>query len=75
MLYQELVTTAKKLPYRQKLQLLEELAHSLRADMPLPDTRPSSLARVRGMLKVEGASPTDQELADEYANYLSEKYT
>lgn len=74
MIYQELVTSIKKLPLEQRLSLMEVLAQSFRDDLPAIATRSSSLARVRGMLKVEGIIPTDQELADEYTDYLFEKY-
>lgn len=74
MTYQELVTTIKKLPPEQRLSLLELLVESLRADIPTQVARPSSLARIRGMLKVNGPIPSDEALAEDYTNYLIEKY-
>ena len=70
MIYQELVTTVKRLPLQQRLRLMEELAYSVRAELPVEGKRPSSLARVRGMLKVEGEPPTDQELIDDRIDHL-----
>lgn len=74
MIYQELVTSIKKLPPEQRLSLMEVLAQSLRADLSAQVARSSSLVRVRGMLKGEGKLFTEQELADEYTDYLIEKY-
>jgi hypothetical protein len=74
MTYQELVTTIKKLSPEQRLSLLELLAQTLRADIHPGTPRSSSLARVRGMLKVDGQLPTDEELSDDYADYLTKKY-
>jgi hypothetical protein len=31
--------------------------------------------RLRGMLKTEGSPPTDEEVKDDYINYLAEKYS
>ena len=74
MTYQELVTSIKKLPLEQRLSLIEVVTQSLRTDLPVKSTRTSSLERVRGMLKVEGVLPNEQELSDEYTEYLVEKY-
>lgn len=60
MTYSEIVHTVKKLPYEQRLSLIEMLAHSLRNEKSQPDSQTSSLERVQGMLKVEGISYTDR---------------
>jgi hypothetical protein len=74
MIYTELVETVRKLPYEQRVSLIEVLAHSLKSEGPVERKRPSSLARVRGMLKVDGPIPTDEELEEAYTDYLIEKY-
>ena len=74
MTYQELVRTIQILPLAERLSLLEVLAQSLQADMQVEGGRPSSLDRVRGMLKTNGPAPSDQELEEDYTNYLIEKY-
>lgn len=74
MTYQELVVSAKKLSPEQRLALMTELAQSLQMEMSMQRERPSSLARVRGMLKVEGGTPTDEELTNDYADYLIKKH-
>ena len=74
MTYQELVVTIKNLPLEQRLALIEVVAQSLRADMTVQGERLSSLARVRGMLTGEEEQPSDDELTDDYTDYLIKKY-
>jgi hypothetical protein len=75
MTYQEIVRTIQTLPLTERLSLLEVLAQSLQVDIEVKDTYESSLVRVRGIFKADGPAPTDQELEDNYTNYLIEKYT
>ncbi len=74
MRFQELVKSIKNLQPEQRLSLLEILAKSLREDFPSRGKRPSTLSRVRGLLKTERPMPTSKQLADEYTDYLIEKY-
>jgi hypothetical protein len=74
MTYQELVKTIQALPLEERLSLLEVLTSSLQADFPRKVARPASLAEVRGMLKVEGSAPTDEQIENGYTDYLIEKY-
>ncbi len=39
------------------------------------ERRVAAVQRLRGIIKFEGDPPTDEELKDEYANYLMEKYS
>ena len=72
--YQDIVKTIQELPLTERLSLLEMLAQSLQAEIRSKLARQSSLARVRGMLKVDGPLPSDQDLEEEYIEYLIEKY-
>jgi hypothetical protein len=74
MTYVEVLETAKKLSPAQRRLLIEAIARSLEEEKATPPKRPSSLARVRGMLKVNGAPPSDDELSDDYTEYLIKKY-
>ena len=74
MTYQELVKTIQTLPLAERLSLLEVLTLSLQADFPGKGVRTASLADVRGMLKVGGPPPTDEEIENDYTDYLIEKY-
>jgi hypothetical protein len=76
MIYQELVTEIEKLPLTKQLLLLETLARLISHRAVKPVVPASSLERVRGLLKPAPgeAMPTDSELADDYTNFLLEKY-
>lgn len=74
MTYQELVKSIQSMPLAERLSLLEVLTLSLQADFPGKGVRTASLGDVRGMLKVEGSAPTDEEIENEYTDYLIEKY-
>ncbi len=39
------------------------------------DERLAAVQRLFGILKRDGEAPTDEELKEEYANYLAEKYS
>ncbi len=72
MTYSEIVNSVKNLPYEQRVSLIEMLAQSLRDEQT--DSKQSTLARVRGLLKSDDMPQTKQLLADDYADYLIEKY-
>lgn len=74
MTYQELPASIKKLKLEQRLSLLEILDRSLSEDYPPRKSGKSSLSRGRGMLKTNNLVPTSKILADEYTDYLIEKY-
>ncbi len=76
MTFREIAAEFKQLPINERLLLLEELTRSLRMELietgrPRQDSTPKLW---RGMLKPAGASPSDQEIEDAYADYLIEKY-
>lgn len=76
MRYHDIADQVRQLPIEQQLLLLEELTRTLRRALT-PKSRPQTpnvpLLR-RGMLKTNGPTPTDEELADAYTDYLIEKY-
>lgn len=71
------VSEIKQLSFKERLELLEAIARSLQAEL-VPSSQPepaSSLNRSLGILKPEGPMPTDEELKEDYINYLIEKYS
>jgi len=38
-------------------------------------SKSESVRQLRGMLKTEGEPPSDEELKEDYVNYLTEKYS
>lgn len=75
MTYQKLVTEIQRLSVSEQLALLEVLTRSLRNELQPRAGSISSAKRVRGMLKPDGPLPSDDELKNDYTNYLIQKYT
>ena len=79
--YEELLSQIKQLPGQTRLALLEEIAHSLREELASENkeassetSRPSSLDRLYGILKTGNPAQSDEEIRDDYIDYLSKKY-
>jgi len=76
MIYQDIVTEIEKLPLDKQLLLLETLARVIGRRTRQPGPPKTSLEQVRGLLKPAPGqpTPTDADLADDYADYLLKKY-
>jgi hypothetical protein len=88
MTQEEIITTIRQLPLEERVQLLEEISRSVQEELGsviVKENQPRSSAdrehrlaafeRLQGMLKADGSPPTDQELKDDYLNYLEKKYS
>ena len=75
MTIQEMLLEIKHLSFQERLELLESITRSLREELRSVHPGESSLARVRGLLKLDGPLPSDKEMADAYGEHLMEKYT
>jgi len=78
MVYREIVSEAKRLPFGEQLLLVEELLRAMR-QTTARSARPKQkriipFAQLRGALKPVGPLPTDSELEDAYTKHLMEKY-
>jgi hypothetical protein len=72
---QEMLAQIPSLSFEERVQLIESLARSLRESRtPLP-RRGVPASEVRGMIKPDGPIPTDEEIKEDYVNYLMEKYS
>jgi hypothetical protein len=73
--YNELLVEIKQLPLEKRLLLLETLSHSVREEI-IKDTglKGSPAEKVRGLAKPDGPMPSDEELKEDYVNYLLEKH-
>ena len=78
MAYQEIVSSAKRLPLHEQFLLVEELLREMRQAAKPPTrrnrTRVIPFTRLRGALKPDGPLPSDAQLQDSYTEYLVEKY-
>lgn len=81
MTHEELVRQIMQLPLERRMELLEAIKHSLEEEMPAPVQTPTGRGglplsqNLYGILKFDGDPPTDEELKDHYADYLTEKYS
>ncbi len=71
MMLDTLVLEIRQLPLTTRLELVEMIAESVREELA---TIPNVPTLTVGMLKPEGATLSDDELKQDYINYLDEKY-
>ncbi|MGC2236501.1 MAG: hypothetical protein WA584_10090 [Pyrinomonadaceae bacterium] len=76
----ELIEQIIHLPIAERVEIIERISRSLREDLRESEAEKSSLderkaayLRLRGALKLENP-PGDEEVKEDYYNYLSEKY-
>lgn len=73
MTYQEMLVQIPRLSTRERLLLLEAIGRSLREDLQeAPPT--GSAERLLGIIPMANP-PTDEELKEDYIEYLSRKYS
>lgn len=73
---EDLFKTIRALPLAEQQALLNELTAALSHATHSKGKRvPVSVGEVRGIAKSHGQLPTDEEIADGYADYLIEKYS
>ena len=89
MTQEELIKEIHQLPLDKRKALLRAIERSVQdeqqsAEEPRSiddqdqlsiDERLAVVQRLFGILKRDGKAPTDEELKEEYANYLAEKYS
>lgn len=72
---QDLCNQAYKLPIRDRLVLVDAIVRSIQDEVELSSKiQPGLLSGLRGIAKLSGTPPTDEELQAEYVDYLTEKY-
>ncbi len=74
MTYREIVAEIERLPEAEQQALLLWLVKRARIETRRDHSSAPPAKLVRGMLKPEGPMPTDQELHDDYVEYLIRKY-
>jgi len=88
---EDIVKEARQLPLAERKAAVEELTSSIREEIEAngsttQDERHSkqessfeeklaAFHRLQGMLKIDAPPPTDEELKEDYINYLAEKYS
>jgi hypothetical protein len=71
----ELLVEIQRLPMEERLELLEAMAHLLKSDLSNLPLAASPAESLRGILKPDGPTPSEGELADAYTAHLIEKYS
>jgi hypothetical protein len=73
--YNELLNEINRLSLEERLSLLEALSHSLREEFSKnTGQKASPSTKVRGIARPEGSAPTDEEIKEDYTDYLLKKY-
>ncbi|PYS64904.1 MAG: hypothetical protein DMF74_05505 [Acidobacteria bacterium] len=88
---EDIVKEARQLPLAERRAAVEEITSSIREEIEAngsstQDERHSknessfeeklaAFHRLHGMLKTDAPPPTDEELKEDYINYLAEKYS
>jgi hypothetical protein len=75
MTQEQLIDEIRRLPLERRVELLELISRSVREETRPPGGRESLVERLRGIAKPDGEPPTDEEIKEDYARYLSEKYS
>lgn len=69
-----LVLEIRQLPILTRLALIQIITESVRQELAEESKPHSESLLTRGMLQPKGTTPTEQELKDDYINYLIDKY-
>jgi hypothetical protein len=75
MTQKQLIEEIRQLPLQERMKLLEEISRSVREEMHTREHRESAVRRLRGIAKPDGPMPSDEEIKEDYARYLTEKYS
>lgn len=89
MLEQRMIEEILQLPIAERVTLLKKIEDSLREEnlkdnsaqvseeeqQKRRERRHAAINRLRGALKTDSPPPTDEEIREDYTNYLAEKYS
>ena len=75
MTHEQLIKEIRQLPLEQRMELLEVISRSVREELRPRERRESIVSRLRGIAKPDGPPPSDEEIKEDYARYLTEKYS
>lgn len=85
-MHTEIVKQINQLPITERVEIIEEVSRGVRLDLrnsngasesqdAAREKRREAIRRLRGIAKVEGKpAPTDEEVKQDYYDYLAEKY-
>jgi hypothetical protein len=73
-LYTEVVSKVQRMSQAEKLALLRVLVDSMNQETPKTKRKHTLKALYGALRPKDGRIPTDDELKQDYVNYLAEKY-
>jgi ATP-dependent Lon protease len=81
MMQTELIEQIIHLPISERVEIIERISRNVREDLGKKqkefsiEERKKAIDRLRGIAAVKGKTPpTDEEIKEDYLDYLSEKY-
>jgi hypothetical protein len=72
---QQLLSEIERLSLAERVELLEAITRSVREELRHLPRAPGVVGRLRGIAKPGGVTPSDEELKEDYVNYLAGKYS
>ena len=85
---EELVKEIKQLPLAEREAVVEEVSRSIQEEVEANgslakseeqrnriEQKLAAVSRLRGAFKTDAPPPTDEELKEDYVNYLAKKYS
>jgi len=72
---QELLSEIGRLPLAERVELLEAITRGVREELQTRAPARGSIMDLYGIAKTDGPPPSDEELKEDYARYLAEKYS
>lgn len=88
MTHEELIRKIKQLPIAEREAVVEEVSRSIQEEADANGSHAKSedqgnrihqklaaVSRLRGAFKTDAPLPTDEELKEDYVNYLMKKYS
>ena len=85
---EELVKEIKQLPLAEREAVVEEVSRSIQEEVEANgslakseeqrnriEQKLAAVNRLRGLFKTDAPPPTDEELKEDYVNYLTKKYS
>ncbi|MBV8857450.1 MAG: hypothetical protein JOZ02_11005 [Acidobacteria bacterium] len=75
MTHQQLLSEIERLSLAERVELLEAITRSVREELRLRTRTPGAVGRLRGIARPDGVAPSDEELKEDYVNYLAGKYS
>jgi hypothetical protein len=72
---EEIIAGIEQLPADERKEIFEFLRHSFNETLEQPKPRGLPVEKMFGSLRPDGPLPTDEEIRQDYLDYLESKYS